>query len=195
MKKLVSSWFGRIALVFILTILLGAGGYIIDHAYFQKPLGEGEVGLSADEGYSMPATTEISVVADGIDPLQLDLSSKKEDFSGLVEVLGPDDSVIFSQNFALRYHAKSFLPNPDKWATFYSPTPQKGTYKVRVTQDSPGKARIFFYQGPFWTRMLMLPFIAAFMVVVVSITLAPSKKDGDSSDVESFEKLPEQKEA
>ncbi|MGM0598879.1 MAG: hypothetical protein ACQETH_03570 [Candidatus Rifleibacteriota bacterium] len=187
MKKLVSGWFGRIIMVIILTIMLGMVGYIIDHAYFQKPLGEGEIGLAADEGYAMPATSEISVVAVETDPLQLDLSSKKEDFSGIVEVVGPDDSVIFTENFALRYQPKSFLPNPDKWETFYLPTPQNGTYRVRITQDSPGKARIFFYQGPFWTRMLMLPFIAVFIVVIISITLAPSKEVESSADKELSE--------
>lgn len=192
---LLNSWPGKILLVIILTIMLGIGGYAIDHAYFQKPLGEGEIGLAADEGYSMPATSEISVVAGETDPLQVELTSKKEDFSGQLEVLGPDDSLVLNENFALRYQPKSFLPNPDKWETFYTPTPQKGTYRVRITQDSPGKAKIFFYQGPFWTRMLMLPFISAFIVVVVSITLAPSKKEESVVDNESSAVLQEEKQS
>ncbi|MDN5280393.1 MAG: hypothetical protein PWR01_4358 [Clostridiales bacterium] len=177
MKALLTSWTGRFISLIVLTIAMAVGGYLVDPAYFQNPLGEGEIGLLAKDGYSMPATTEISVVADGVDPLQVDLTSVEGDFSGELEVIDPSGSIIFSDKFALRHHPKSFLPNPSKWQTFYSPTTGKGEYLLRLTQQNPGKARVFFYQGPFVVRMLMLPLIAAFFLLVIVLTLSPSKNE------------------
>ncbi len=75
MKALFTTWTGRIAAVFILTVAMAIGGLIVDPSYFQNPLGESEAGILADEGYDMPATTEVEFVADGVDPVQVDLSS------------------------------------------------------------------------------------------------------------------------
>lgn len=174
MKFLLTTWLGRCVSLFALTLIMAISGYLIDPAYFQNPIGEGELGLLAADGYSMPATSEIEVVVDGIDPLQIDLKSADGDFSGVVEVIDPAGNMALSNQFALRFYEKSFMPNHAKWQTFFAPAVQKGTYLLRLTQNSPGKAKIYFYQGPFLVRMLMLPFIALFFLVVVIFTLSPS---------------------
>lgn len=176
MRFLLTTWTGRFVSVIALTILMAVGGHLIDPAYFQNPIGEGEIGMLAKDGYSMPVTSEIEVVVDGIDPLQIDLSSAEGDFSGLLEVIDPSNKMVLSGNFALRHFPKSFLPNPGRWQTFYAPAVKKGTFLLRLTQNQPGKARVFFYQGPFMVRMLMLPVIAAVFWLIVVITLSPDKK-------------------
>jgi hypothetical protein len=183
MKALFTTWKGRFVSIILLTLLLGFGGVIIDPSYFQNPIGESETGILADEGYQMPVTTEVEVVADGVDPLQIDLSSIKNDFSGIVEVIDPYGELALTKDFALRYHPKSFLPNHSKWHTFYVPVSKKGAYLLRLTQNAPGKARVFFYQGPFVARIFMLPAIAVFFVGVISVTLAPSKETSEPEPV------------
>ena len=116
------------------------------------------------------------MVANGVDPLQVDILSSEGDFAGEIEIIDPDSQMAFKDRFALRNYPKSFLPNPAKWQTFYSPTLKKGTYLLRLTQESHGKAKVFFYQGPFVVRMLMLPFISAFILFIVILTMAPTKK-------------------
>lgn len=176
MKFLLATWTGRFVSLFLLTLLMAVGGYIIDPAYFQNPLGEGEIGLVAADGYSMPATSEIEVVANGVDPLQIDLKSSDGDFSGLIEVVDPAGNMVLSSRFALRFFPKSFMPNHEKWQTFYAPAVKKGTYLLRMTQNTPGKAKIYFYQGPFIVRMLTLPAIAAFFLMATILTISPSNK-------------------
>lgn len=177
MKFLFETWKGRALSLIILTAIMAIGGVIVDPAYFQNPLGEGEIGIVAKDGYSLPATSEISVVVDGIDPLQIDLSSSEGDFAGELEVISPSGNLVKSERFALRYQPKSFLPNPGKWQTFYAAAKEKGTYLLRLTQESHGKARVFFYQGPFVLRMLMLPVVAAFFLLVIILTLKTGQKE------------------
>lgn len=180
MKFLLTTWPGRAVSLFALTLFMAIGGYLIDPAYFQNPIGEGEIGLVAADGYSLPATSEIEVLVDGVDPLQIDLKSTSGDFSGTVEVIAPNGSMLFTDQFALRFYEKSFLPNHAKWQTFYSSTPQKGTYLLRLTQKEYGKAKIFFYQGPFLFRMLMLPLVAGFFLLVVIFTLSPAPEKNNA---------------
>lgn len=181
MRTLLGTWIGKVVSLIILTALMAIGGVLVDRAYFQNPLGEGEIGILAADGYSLPATSEISVVADGVDPIQIDLSSTNGDFSGEIEIIDPDGNLILTNGFALRFQPKSFLPNPGKWQTFYAPMKKKGTYLLRLTQKSHGKTRVFFYQGPFVVRMLMLPLIAAFFLLVVILTLSPGKSEKSST--------------
>ncbi len=174
MKFLLNTWLGRCLSLFLLTLTMAIGGYLIDPAYFQNPIGEGELGLLAADGYSMPATSEIEVVVDGVDPLQIDLKSADGDFSGTIEVLDPKGQMVLTNQFALRFFPKSFMPNHAKWQTFYAPALTRGTYSLRLTQNTPGKAKIYFYQGPFLVRMAMLPLIAGFFLLVIIFTLAPA---------------------
>ncbi len=176
MRFLLKTWSGRFFSIVLLTIAMAIGGHLIDPAYFQNPLGEGELGLLAADGYSMPATSEIEVTADGIDPLQIDLKSAEGDFSGTIEVIDPAGNMVLTGNFALRYYPQSFIPNPSRWQTFYAPARQKGSFILRLTQNSPGKAKVFFYQGPFWLRMMMLPAISAFFLMVIVLTIGPDQK-------------------
>lgn len=175
MNIFLANWKRKIASTFVLTIVLMICGMIIDPSYLNNPLGEGDLGVTAEEGYPMPATSEISLVAgaDGVDPIQIDLKSEIGDFAGDVELISPQGTLILAKKFALRKYPSSLLPNPSKWQTFYAPQAGKGTYLLRLTQDKPGKAKVFFYQGPFILRMVILPLVAAFIMLVISFTLTP----------------------
>jgi hypothetical protein len=180
MYSLISSWPKKLLSTFVLTILMIIGGLIVDPSYLNNPIGEDIMGVSADEGFSMPATTESSVVADGIDPIQIDMKSEQGDFAGDIEVVGADGKILFSNRFALRKYPSGFLPNPAKWQSFLSPTAGKGTYRIRMTQEKPGRAKVFIYQGPFLLRMLILPIVAALLILILSVTLTKSTSATDT---------------
>jgi len=175
MNFFIGNWPRRLASTFALTILMVVGGLIIDQAYLDNPIGEGILGVTAEEGYNMPATTEISVTADGVDSIKLDLKSELGDFGGDIEVLAPDGNMVFQNRFALRHYPSTLMPNPAKWQTFNIRNVGKGTYLVRLTQERPGRAKVFFYQGPFLARMGILPLIAAFIILVLSFTFSSKK--------------------
>lgn len=173
MNMFLANWKRKVATTFVLTIILMVGGMIVDPAYLNNPLGEGELGVTAEDGYAMPATSEISLVADGVDPIQIDLKSEQGDFSGEIELVSPQGNLLLTRDFALRKYPATFLPNPAKWQSFLSPQAGRGTYLLRLTQKQPGKAKVFFYQGPFVLRMAILPLIAAFIMLVASFTFSP----------------------
>ena len=175
MNFFIGSWLRRLASTFALTLLMVIGGLIIDQAYLDNPIGEGTLGVTAEEGYDMPATTEISVTADGVDSIKIDLKSELGDFGGDIEVIAPDGRMSFQNRFALRNYPPTLMPNPSKWQSFNAPSRGKGTYLVRLTQEHPGRAKVFFYQGPFVARMLTLPLIAAFIILVLSFTFSSKK--------------------
>lgn len=177
MEIFLSTWPRKIASTMVLTILLVIGGLIVDPAYLNNPIGEDLMGVTAEEGYQMPATSESSVVADGIDAIQIDLKSELGDFSGELEVIAPNGNNILTTRFALRKYPATFLPNPSKWQSFLARNSGKGTYKIRLTQEQPGKAKVFMYQGPFTLRMLILPLIAAFIIMVINLTIGGSTKN------------------
>lgn len=172
MNLFLANWKRKIASTFLLTVVLVAGGMIVDPSYLNNPIGEGSLGVVAAEGYNMPATTEISFVADGVDPVQIDMKSEDGDFAGEIEVIAPNGQLILSQKFALRKYPSTLLPNPAKWQKFMSRQTGRGTYLLRMTQDNPGKAKIFLYQGPFVMRMVVLPLIAAFIMLVLHFTFS-----------------------
>lgn len=170
--SLLSTWPRKIASTIGLTVLLLIGGLIVDPSYLNHPLGEDSMGVLAEEGYTMPVTTESSFIADGSDAIQIDIKSEKGDFAGDVEIIGPKGEKLLAQRFALRNYPASFMPNPSKWQSFLSRNAGKGTYLLRLTQETPGKAKVFFYQGPFVLRMIILPLIAAFLILVINLTFS-----------------------
>jgi len=172
MDFFIGTWLSKIASTLALTMLIVIGGAIIDPAYLDNPIGEGSLGVTADEGYDMPATTEISVTADGLDSIKIDLKSETGDFAGDLEVIAPDGQMILQTRYALRHYPPTLMPNPAKWQIFNARTSGKGTYLVRLTQERPGKAKAFFYQGPFVARMAALPFIAAFIILLLGFTFS-----------------------
>lgn len=173
MNLFLANWKRKIVSTLVLTITLVAGGLIVDPSYLNNPIGEGGLGVVAAEGYSMPATTELSLVANGVDPIQIDLKSEEGDFGGDIELISPAGKLILAKEFALRKYPATFLPNPAKWQTFLARQTGPGTYLLRMTQKNPGKAKAFIYQGPFVLRMVILPLIAAFIMLVLSFTFAP----------------------
>lgn len=175
MNFFIGTWPRKLASTFALTILMVVGGLIIDRAYLDNPIGEGTLGVTAEEGYNMPATTEISVTADGVDSIKIDLKSEIGDFGGDIEVLAPDGNMVYQKRFALRNYPPTLMPNPSKWQIFSVRNVGKGTYLVRMTQERPGRAKVFFYQGPFLARMGILPVIAAFIILVLSFTFSSKK--------------------
>ena len=181
MNFFLGTWARKIASTFVLTILMVVGGAIIDPAYLDNPIGEGDLGVTAEDGYDMPATTEISVTADGIDSIRVDLKSELGDFGGELEVLAPDGRMLLRDRYALRKYPATLMPNPAKWQSFNARNGGKGTYLVRLTQERPGRAKVFFYQGPFVARMLALPFIAAFIVLFLSLTFSKPKSTATDS--------------
>ncbi|KAF1081375.1 MAG: hypothetical protein GQF41_2181 [Candidatus Rifleibacterium amylolyticum] len=182
MHFFIGTWLRKLASTFALTILMVVGGLIIDQAYLDNPIGEGTLGVTAEEGYNMPATTEISVTADGFDSIKIDLKSEVGDFGGDIEVLSPDGHMVFQNRFALRHYPPTLMPNPAKWQTFNIRNVGKGTYLVRLTQERPGRAKVFFYQGPFLARMGILPIIAAFIILVLSFTFSSKKLPASNPD-------------
>ena len=180
MDFLFKTWKGRFVSVIVITLCIGIFGRMVDPAYFQYPIGEGYVGLSLEEAeeYTFPATTEIQVMAGGQDPLRIDIAAKEKNITGELEIIGPDDEAITSQKIASRYYPRTVMPNPSRWTTFNTRARDKGYYKVRLTQEQAGKVKIFFYQGPFTQRMLMLPVGGMFVVLIISLLLAdkPVKK-------------------
>lgn len=176
MNLFLANWKRKVASTFVLTIIMVVGGLIIDPAYLNNPIGEGSLGVVAAEGYPMPATTELSLVANGVDPIQIDLKSEDGDFAGEVELISPKGELLLNRKFALRKYPTTFLPNPAKWQSFLSRHQGPGTYLLRLTQEQPGKAKVFLYQGPFILRMVILPLIAAFFMLVLSFTFAPKTK-------------------
>lgn len=176
MNMFLANWKRKIVSTLALTVILMIAGMVIDPAYLNNPLGEGDLGVTAEEGYPMPATSEISLVADGADPIQIDLKSMVGDFAGDVELISPQGKLLLNQKFALRNYPATLLPNPAKWQTFYAPQAGRGTYLLRLTQEKPGKAKVFFYQGPFILRMAILPLVAAFIMLVISFTFTPKLK-------------------
>ncbi|EKD84001.1 MAG: hypothetical protein ACD_39C00310G0002 [uncultured bacterium] len=174
MDFFLGTWLRKLASTLALTILMVVGGAIIDPAYLDNPIGEGDLGVTAEEGYNMPATTEIAVTADGVDSIRVDLKSELGDFGGDIEVLAPDGRMVLQKQFALRKYPATLMPNPAKWQSFNAHNSGKGTYLVRLTQERPGKAKVFFYQGPFIARMIALPFIAGFIVLILGFTFSKS---------------------
>lgn len=172
MNIFLANWKRKVASTFALTIILIVGGLIIDPAYLNNPIGEGGLGVVATEGYPMPATTELSLVANGIDPIQIDLKSDDGDFGGEIELISPNGKLLLAKDFALRKYPTSFFPNPSKWQSFMARQTGPGKYLLRMTQKNPGKAKAFIYQGPFLLRMVILPLIAAFIMLVLSFTFA-----------------------
>jgi len=175
MNFFLGTWKRKILSTIALTILIIIGGIIVDPAYLDNPIGEGELGVIAEEGYDMPATTEIAVTADGIDSIKVDLKSAIGDFGGDLEILAPDGNMVLRNRFALRKYPSTLMPNPAKWQSFNARNSGKGTYLIRLTQERPGRAKVFFYQGPFVARMLALPFIAAFIIVILGFTFSKPK--------------------
>ncbi len=173
MNLFLANWKRKVASTFVLTIILIVGGLVVDPAYLNNPIGEGGLGVVAAEGFPMPATTELSLVANGVDPIQVDLKSDEGDFGGEIELISPAGKLVLAKEFALRKYPTSFLPNPAKWQTFMARQVGPGTYLLRLTQKNPGKAKAFIYQGPFVLRMVILPLIAAFIMLVLSFTFAP----------------------
>ena len=172
MNYFLGTWLRKLASTLALALCMVIGGAIIDPAYLDNPIGEGDLGVTAEEGYDMPATTEISVTAGGVDSIRIDLKSELGDFGGEIEVLAPDGRMVLQKRFALRKYPATLMPNPAKWQSFNAYNGGKGTYLVRLTQERPGKAKAFFYQGPFIARMVTLPFIAGFIVLVLSFTFS-----------------------
>lgn len=175
MNSFLSTWPRKVASTLAITVILVVGGLIVDPSYLSNPIGEDLMGVTAEEGFQMPATSESTIIVDGIDPVQIDLKSETGDFSGELEVISPAGRVLFNRRFALRKYPASFMPNPAKWQSFLSPIAEKGHYKVRLTQEQPGRANVFFYQGPFILRMVILPFIAAFFIMIAYFTLCRPK--------------------
>lgn len=182
MNLFLANWKRKIASTMALTVIMIVGGLIVDPSYLNNPVGEGSLGVVAAEGYAMPATSELSLVANGVDPIQIDIKSEDGDFAGEVELISPQGKLLMSSKFALRKYPSSFMPNPSKWQTFMSRQAGPGTYLLRLTQEQPGKARAFIYQGPFIVRMLLLPLIAAFIMLVLSFTFAPRQAAVENPD-------------
>lgn len=162
-------------IIFGLSVFLGLVGYSIDHAYFEYPLGTGTVGITAKDGNQFPATSEISFTAQSLDVIQVDLSAKKQDLEGEIEVIGPQGKNCLSTKFKVKKYPSGFLPNPGKWQSFFIKSTGVGEYKLRVTQNKHGEINTYFYQGPFTLRLVLLPFLAIFVYFLLSFTFEKKK--------------------
>ncbi|MDD3000439.1 MAG: hypothetical protein PHF29_01650 [Candidatus Riflebacteria bacterium] len=170
MNDSVKRWIRHILTVAGLTILILFSCLSIDASYLNNPIGYQEIGIVSSDGIPLPATNEVSVVADGIDPIQIDIKSSSGDFAGQIMVSDPEGRNVFQKDYALKYYPNTLFPNPTKWKTFMVPYKKPGVYRVFLSQDMFGKAQIYIYQGPFWARMLFLPLFATLIYIIVSVT-------------------------
>lgn len=172
MSDSVKKWIRHALNVAGLTILILFSCLSIDASYLNNPIGYENIGIVSSDGIPLPATNEVSFVADGIDPIQIDLKSTSGDFAGQIMVSDPDGRNVFQKDYALKYYPTTLFPNPTKWKTFMVPYKKPGVYRVFMSQDMFGKADIYMYQGPFVARILFLPLFAILVYIMVSVTFA-----------------------
>ena len=146
----------------ILLAVLPIGCLLIDPYYFDFPIGQEKAGLPADKAPKTRFATAITFAAEGNEPVRLVAGTSEVRLPIEVEVLQPDGSVAIRKQLFLKKSSSLFRRND--WADEFVPASQTGTYTLRVTQDSPGEAKIFLFQGPFFLRMFLMPFIAGFLV-------------------------------
>jgi hypothetical protein len=182
-----TKWWLRQSLTVIgLTIMIMFACLSIDSAYLSNPIGHSSVGIKLSDGIPLPASSEITVTADGIDPIRIDLKSADNDFSGMVSVTDPSGRVSLQKKYGLRYYPPSIFPNPSKWITFMAPNRGAGTYRVYVSQEEYGTAEFYAYQGPFWARIFFLPLFSILVLIIVNVTFSKRKIRVAAKDTRAF---------
>jgi len=159
---------------FFFTILLTIGLVLIDPNYFDVPLGSGEAGLIADQAPPSPFATEITFVAPAGDPIQIVMGAKDKPLPIRTELISPKGTSVMDKSMNLTM-TSGVTGNPE-WKSLLGSAPENGTYTLRITQDAPGRIKVYFFQGPFVVRMYILPMFSAFLFFLLQMT----KKIGKS---------------
>jgi hypothetical protein len=165
-------WLRKSLTVLGLTIMIMFACLSIDSAYLTNPIGHSSIGITVNDGIPLPASSEITVTADGVDPIRIDLKAMDRDLSGMVSVTDPGGRVALQQRYGLRYYPPSFFPNPSRWQTLMAPYRGAGTYRIYVSQDQYGTAEFYAYQGPFWARIFFLPLFSILVLVIATVTFS-----------------------
>ncbi len=158
-----------ISLVVVTLLLL-----FIDPQYFDRPLAEGTAGLPASEAPAGPFATLVGVeIPDDSQMLSIFLKSRDATVEANVEFLDQQGAVVTSSAFVL---AADTPQQKVQWTAWNVAPRGAGKHALRLTQNTPGRVAIYFYQGPFWERMLGLPFFLALINLVVLLARHSRKK-------------------
>ena len=158
--------FGKFVLrLFVSTVLVMILVLLVDPQYFDRPLAEGEAGLAAHEAPVGAFATTIGVeIPDGSQIVSVFLKARDVALQIQGEFLDPQGNVIVTGNFQL---ASDTQAQKARWATWAVPPRGPGKHVLRFTQNTPGRVALYFYQGPFWERMMGLPLVMVLLNLII----------------------------
>ncbi|HNV69368.1 MAG TPA: hypothetical protein PKO06_06690 [Candidatus Ozemobacteraceae bacterium] len=153
---------------------------VIDPQYFDRPLAEGTAGLAAAEAPSGPFATLIGVdIPDGSQLVSVFLKPRDVSLEARGEFLDPQGEVIMAESFVL---ASDTAGQKARWTIWKVAPRGAGKYAIRLTQTVPGRITLYFYQGPFWERMLGLPLVLA-LINLIALFARRSRIEPQSASI------------
>lgn len=154
-----------LAMLFVLVV----GFLLIDNHAFELPLTEPcEAGLAANSAPQPPFATTIVFSANPGYPIETLLAAKDQSLGNVrVELLGPDGRTCLDCTTDL-LRGPSWAGGA-QWVSRAGGAPLVGTYTLRITQNEPGRIAVYFFQGPFTARMLVLPAIALVLSLLIHL--------------------------
>ena len=158
-------------LLFVVTGLL----LFIDPNYFDLPLGSAQLGMDAKENPTrsvtllrgLPFATAVTVEGGSGDPIEIVLGSREPNLAVEAEMTDPNGQVIW--NKSLRLDTKPGQPGSAIWQSFLIGATEPGTYTLKVRQNAVGKIKVYFFQGPFVARMIILPIGVLLLSLIFSL--------------------------
>lgn len=157
-------WLGLEYLAILL--ILGGGLVYLDKNYFDFPLGEGELGLTGDQAPKFGTfATEIKFEGAKGYAIQIAMKARERGGPATVHLFDPSGIRIFSKTLDLIFNPS--LPGNGEWQKLMTPGTGEGTYRLQLIQDFPGKTKVYFFQGPFVHRLIAIPLVAGFLLLVI----------------------------
>ena len=170
------AFWGMILVKFVVLLLLAVlGMLLVDPYYFQFPIAQDEAGLPIDKTLPPPFETTITFRADPGYPVMIALGAKDQSL-GMVslEVTGPDGAKTLQGTIPVD---RGSGPHGAEWREMLAGAPIPGTYTLRLRQNLPGRIAVFFFQGPFVARLLMLPALVALLLLLIQVAVGRSRKE------------------
>lgn len=158
---------------FALLFIAGACMLLVDPYYFEFPIAQAEGGLPADKAPPPPFATAITFAAEAGQPILIALGARDTSL-GMVgaEVTGPDGRVMMQTSLPVN---RGSGPHGADWKEFRSGSPMPGTYTLKLTQQAAGRMAVFFFQGPFIGRLLMLPALTALLLLLLQVAASRAR--------------------
>jgi hypothetical protein len=103
--------------------------------------------------------------------------ARDQSLNAMAELVNPDGNQGLNQPLTL---LRPQTTQKTSWVSLYGATTAIGTYTLRLTQDQPGRIKIYFFQGPFTARMIFLPCLAAIFLFIFQV-IRRSRKPSLSS--------------